>query len=472
MSGISKIESNQPQREITRAIESKDHPRKGAELACYLPHLVVLLVYAVFGTRLFFVISRYAVNVFYWDQWDFNNATLFEHHSLWQIFRWQHGPHRQGLGGILEKLLEPLIRWNTRYESFGIGAIVVVAAVLALYLKKRMFGRIGHEDVIIPLLFLTPVQYEGLLSTPNPAHGPLPLLLMILYCLSWTVHRQLWRYCCVLLTNFLLIYTGFGVFTGFLTPLLIAAEWYRLDTALRRGNHVASAFALLVSVLSVASFFIGYRPTTAAPCSPLRPQSLARYVEFMAVMFANFLGIKESFLVAELVGGGVLLAVLVGLVLAAIGLVSSSKAEREYIIIPGALLAYCFLFCLSAAVGRLCIGLDAAQGSRYTTYLILGFFGLYLCARSVRRSGTRIALLWAVLVLALLSALRLHKSEMQSHATEKRAWVSCYFSRHDIQQCDLMTNFKIYPWPEATHLQQKLDFLKEHRLNLYGEPND
>jgi len=469
MPDISKIEPTQRQGKTSRAIESRSRPTRQAQLASHLPRVLVVLVYAAFAARLFFIISQYAVNVFCWDQWDFNNATLFEHHGLWQIFRWQHGPHRQGLGGVLEKLLEPLIRWNTRYESFGIGAIIVMAAVLALYLKKRMFGRIGYEDMIIPLLFLTPVQYEGLISTPNPAHGPLPLLLMILYCLSWTVHRQLWRYCWVLITNFLLIYTGLGVFAGFLTPMLIAAAWPRSDADLRRRKHIANAFALLVSVLSVASFFIGYKLTTAAPCSSFPPQNPIRYVEFMAVMFANFLGIKKSFLVAEVVGGGILLAVLVGLVLAAIELISANKAQREHKVITGALLAYCFLFCLSAAFGRLCIGLDAAQGSRYTTYLILGFFGLYLCARSVRRNGTRIALLCTVLVLALLSALRLHKSEMRSHAAEKRAWVSCYFARHTVQQCNSVTDFKIYPWPEATHLQEKLDFLEQRHLNLYAD---
>ena len=276
----------------------------------------------------------------------------------------------------------------------------------------------------------------------------------------------------MLITNFLLIYTGFGLFIGFLTPLLIAAEWYRNDTDLRRRNHVGSAFALLVSVLSVASFFVGYKLTAAASCFSLRPENPIRYLEFIALMFANFLGIKKSFLVAELVGGGILLAVLVWLVLATIGLLSSGNAERGQKVIKVALLAYCSLFCLHAAFGRLCIGLDAAQGSRYMTYLIIGFLGLYLCARSVHRSAPRRTFLSAVLALALLGALRLHKAEMQSHASEKRAWVSCYFSRHDIQQCDLVTNFKIYPWPEATNLQQKLDVLERQHLNLYVKPND
>ena len=132
MPGVSKVEASQRQGESSRILEPRSHPTRQTQLACHLPHILVVFVYTAFAARLFFIISRYAVNVFYWDQWDFNNATLFEQHTLWEIFRWQHGPDRQGLGGVLEKLFEPLIHWNTRYESFGIGAIIVIAAILAL----------------------------------------------------------------------------------------------------------------------------------------------------------------------------------------------------------------------------------------------------------------------------------------------------------------------------------------------------
>jgi hypothetical protein len=45
------------------------------------------------------------------------------------------------------KLLEPSIHWNSRYESFGIGAIIVIAALSALYLKKRLYGSIAYTDL-------------------------------------------------------------------------------------------------------------------------------------------------------------------------------------------------------------------------------------------------------------------------------------------------------------------------------------
>ena len=67
--------------------------------------LWVSIVFIVYVVRFFHLISRYAVNIFFADQWDFNNATLFEKHSLWQMFRWQHGPHRHGVGPLRQPAL-------------------------------------------------------------------------------------------------------------------------------------------------------------------------------------------------------------------------------------------------------------------------------------------------------------------------------------------------------------------------------
>src|SRR5215470_20099814 len=117
--------------------------------------VAILAAFAALSARLFTLISHYAVNVFFMDQWDFNEATLFEKHSLWEMFRWQNGPHRQGLGAVLSFLIEPLFHWNSRTESFLVGAIVILAAGCALWLKHRLFGNFTFFDVCIPLVLLT-----------------------------------------------------------------------------------------------------------------------------------------------------------------------------------------------------------------------------------------------------------------------------------------------------------------------------
>jgi hypothetical protein len=55
-------------------------------------------------------------------------------------------------------------------------------------------------------------------------------------------------------------------------------------------------------------------------------------------------------------------------------------------------------------------------------------------------------------------------------ADGKRAWSACYKQMEDIGFCDSFTSFPVYPNPERTQLKQKLDYLKQRRLNLFADP--
>ena len=57
-------------------------------------------VFVVLAVRLANFISSYTVNIIYWDQWDFLQG-LFDGADAWTLFRWQHGPQRQGLGNLI-----------------------------------------------------------------------------------------------------------------------------------------------------------------------------------------------------------------------------------------------------------------------------------------------------------------------------------------------------------------------------------
>ncbi|HZC24528.1 MAG TPA: hypothetical protein VE866_14395, partial [Candidatus Binatia bacterium] len=240
-------------------MEAKQKPGKAIHywLLSYGPAAVVAVAFAFFATRLFRLISQYAVNVFFSDQWDFNNATLFQKHSPWEIFTWQHGPHRQGIGGLFAKLVEPYFGWNSRTESFVVGGVIVVAAICALWLKKKLYGCFSFWDVLIPALIFVPAQYETLFITANFAHGPFPLLLILLYCLAWTCQNRAARYSLILIINFVTIYTGFGLLLGVLTPVLLI-----LDYRSSPEEQLPVAFfigAILISLLSLGSFFVGYQ---------------------------------------------------------------------------------------------------------------------------------------------------------------------------------------------------------------------
>jgi hypothetical protein len=432
--------------------------------------LVVGLVFFLYAARLFRLISRYAVNIFFSDQWDFNQAILFQKHSLWEMFDLQHGPHRQGLGALLSKLVNPPFHWNSRTESFMVGGVIVAAAICALSLKKRLYGPLALSDVAIPAILFIPAQWEALFVAANFAHGPLPLLLIALYCLAWTCGRRVVRYPLVLLINFVTIYTGFGLFLGVLTPILLVLD-YQASIPEKRLPRIYFVSTLVVSLASLGSFFIGYKFQAAIDCFTLQPRSPGSYVTFMAIMFANFLAVKGVGALPWIVGVTILIAMLASLAIAVWQLLRQTLNPRNpnqnRPLITAALIAYCLLFCMSTAYGRLCAGLWTAHSPRYVIYVEIGMLGLYFHLLSLRRALTRRLLLAGLVASILPASLHVDQGDMAYFRDIRQRWKACYLQTEDIKNCDRVAGFPIFPYAERTHLQEKLEYLKRTRQNLY-----
>ena len=421
------------------------------------------------AVRLFRQVSRYAVNIFFSDQWDFNDATLFQKHTLWEMFRWQHGPHRQGLGALFSRLVEPHFHWNSRVEAFLATAIIVVAALCALHLKTRLWGPLSFLDIAIPLIFFTPAQYENLWITPNFAHGPLPLVLVIVYCIALTCRRAVTRYSFALLVNFLAIYTGFALFLGLITPV-----WLLLDYCLERRAGQPSNLtlgALAVSLLSLGSFFVGYVYAPAADCFSLRPQSPVDYFVFVDLILAHFFGARGSRFYTSIPMGSVILALMI-LVLVIFG--KHLKRSRNYTakdLVPAILVSFCLLFCVFNAYGRTCFGRGVAFSSRYTEYVELGVLGMYFQALNARGMWTQKIFPGLVLVALLIGSFSVTPQDgyvMQYFHNIKANWLSCYLRVEDIHRCDEEVGFGLYQFPERTNMKKKLEFLKQTKQNLYS----
>ena len=430
-----------------------------------IPAMALAICTIALGSRFFLFVHRYAVNVFFWDQWDFLDGFFHNQAGLVRLFLWQHGPHREGIGLIADKYLYAWSHWNERVDSFVIGGCVIAATALALVLKRRVFGSFAVSDIAIPAIFLTLGQYETLIGTPNLAYSGLPLLMIVLYCLSLLQRNVTARYGAVLVLNFLLIYTGFGIFMGVVTVGLFALELYWSFRS-RTAVPLALAFAaLLIAVISLASFFIRYVWAPAVDCFELPRHRLWLYPWFMSLMFARFLGLKEGIGPPTMVGLVLLLGALAILVAHVAHLVKHGPAPAP--LLGAVLLGYSLLFSANAALGRVCLGLpEAARSSRYVTLMIPAFLGIYLYLLSWKASHRN-------LVFALLVPWLLIAAVPTTHwfADGKRAWAECYKKIGDIHACDSIAKFPIYPRPEATGLQQKLDFLQQHHLNLFANPH-
>jgi len=431
----------------------------------------VALVFVVYAARMFLLISRYAVNIFFSDQWDFNEATLFHHHSLWQIFTWQHGPHRQGVGGLFEKLVDPMFLWNSRTESFFVGGVIVAAAIATSYLKRRLFGGLSITDVVIPALFFTSAQWETLFVTANFAHGPFPLLLVVLYCLSWTCSKNSFRYPLILITDFLITYTGFGLFLGLLTPFLLVLDYWTSP----RGRPARLHFAVILfaSLAVIGSFFIGYRFNADLECFSFKTRSPASYLNFVGLMFANFLAVRGPHAFPRIIGILILAAVIaaLGIAFKALWRPTIGEQSEDHIlwIVIVTLIAYTLLFCANTAYGRICGGLWMALAPRYAIYLEPAFLGVYFLL--LRHQGQAQKWLIGGFLLAIIAAsLHVDRVDMAHFRDLKQQWKTCYLKTEDVQQCNQLVGSSVYVHsPEQTHLQEKLQFLKQTRQNLYAD---
>lgn len=437
-----------------------------------LINISAVAVFIFIILRWFFLIDKYSVNMLFWDQWDFMGG-LFEDKGAWELFSWQHGPHRQGVGFFLTKLVADLSGWNTRVECFMIGTVICLAASTALALKWRLAGNISAFDIAIPLLYLSPLQFELFANTPNVSHGAMPLLLITLFCLCWTIQNIVLRYALCAAINFMTIYTGFGVFLGCITPSLFLSE---IILAFRTGDQkrkTASVLFFFVSIASMLSFFINYTFNSAAEGFVFPHPEPFIYIKFISVAFATYFGFRMSYEISYFIG--IIIAIFTIYIIVLSGrdicrniLKRTEVNDADQII---ALLAiFSTIFVVNLAIGRACLGIGAATASRYTPYMTPAFFSMYLFAVTKDTiSAKQIAVCAACFSITTFSIGNHNKIYAKQLVSRKERWRSEYLATEDIFLADKLSVFKIYPDPHRANLKGKLDYLKKRGLNLYLE---
>lgn len=416
------------------------------------PPFWIAVTLLLLSIRLILDIDSHAVNLLYWDHWDFYTGR-FEGHGLWSLFRWQHGPHRQGLGAWLIKLVDDSSDWNTRAQSFVAGFLFIASALLALLLKQRLVGKLSWVDCLIPLLFVKISVSDALYGTVNLAHGPLPVFLILLTGWILTFPKGWKQTTAVLVTVFLATYTGFAFFLGLLLPGLF---FYRL---IQDRRSKADLFGLIASLGILVSFFYDYRNRPAAACFVF-PDNPLRYLQFMASQTGIFFGVESIHPSLVTLGYFILAALL--------WIFWRSLREREETLMV--FLGFSLLFSLNCAVGRSCLGMHTSLTSRYVPYLIPVQFALYLYILKFIKAPWRNRSVTAFALILLLNEFLItplnHRSDTENFQVRQK-WAECYRATENIEACDKQTGIQIYPNPAATQLKKKLDYLKEHHLNLF-----
>lgn len=425
-----------------------------------------------FAIRLYNLIKRQAVNILFFDQWDFL-IPLFSNPTSWEMFTYQHGPHRQGLGLFVSSLIGQATNWNTRAECFGMGIILVLVTLGAFLLKWRLFGKLTAWDMLIPSITLSFMQLESIVLTPNPAHGALPILLVIISGLILTLNNFYIRYFGLAFVTFLAIYTGFGFFLGLIAPMIFAfsciSHWLKKE----KKQMIVGGTSFVISIVSFASFFIGYTYSPVQDCFQSPLTNPLNYLSFIGLQLSMFLGFHslQNAGIAQILGI-ILFFALIGAAFKQIWqLLKKCEFESNSIIIF-MMVAFSLLFVLNSTSGRICGGLGGAQSSRYMTLLIPGILGLYF---AVQDSFEKYFLIIVNIILIILfiilpiPQMKEFAEAMNNFTNVKKAWAVCYVERENIEDCNKIAGNVVYPNPAATRMKEKLDLLKEKKYNLFIE---
>jgi hypothetical protein len=413
------------------------------------------------AAQLFSQINRYAVNVLFSDQW-VTYTPLFDNYSWWQTFSMQFGPPRLGLGMFVTELVANLSGWDARAEAFVVGFILVLITACALWLKWRLFRSLTVWDSLIPMICLSLPQIPAHTIVPFPAYSAVPTLLLMFYALSLTCGNVVLRCSLLSALNFLLVFSCWGIFAGVFTPLLLGYLYLR--------GEKWTLFPLAASALTFGLFFSGYTFAPAVACFHFPHYPLIDYFWFVAHLFSYSTGLPcgtHRYFVTK--GFGALLVSGVVFVLAS-GLRRLHRAKeyapRDLVIVF--FIGFSLLFAVNAALGRVCVGVCAANAERYQTLLTPVWLGLYFAAPAGRFRHAAGLLILALCFLMPESQPSHYEGAMKRYAEVKRTWVACYLESGNAVECDARVGMSSSTPTPAIAVQGRLEYLRQRRLSFFA----
>lgn len=418
------------------------------------------------ATRLYQFVDTNAVNLLFWDQWDFYQP-LFANGNAWEIFARQHGPHRQGLGLLITAALAHTSDWNTRWDSFAVLCCIVLSAILAARLCVYAGYSQGVSLAVAALLFFNLRQYEIFVGTPNISHGALPVALLLTTCLVFYLKDAWTRAVLLAVLTFLLIFTGFGLFAGIVIPAVVLAEGATRFVHREKVEVLPVIFLLVTTGLAWAAFSVDYVFAPAVANFRFPHERPWEYAQFAALIAAQGIGIRGTGGFA-LTGGLIIwLAVLFSVARHAARLLrrqGSTAGEMTVLTLAG----FSLLFATNTAVGRVCLGMEGAISSRYIPLILPALLAVFLGLRTLPNSFSAVTA--AVFVIAITpGALTLSRNDVDHIAESKRgrlAWREAYLSSLDENAANAVARYTVYPMPGL--IRERLEFLQRRGLNLHA----
>ncbi|MBA2585906.1 MAG: hypothetical protein H0U99_05420 [Chthoniobacterales bacterium] len=335
-----------------------------ALLACLLPAGIMVLL-----------ISRYGVNVPFWDEW--NLVDLFEkahaHRLSFADFFAQNNEHRVVFPKIIFLLLEHFTHWNTRAEMFF---SVFLCALTALCLQWVLWRTLRLPSprllmlmVIINVLLFSPCQYENWLWGYQLACFLLASCLLAGVAVLCSELPQLVKFLfaggCAMVATFS---GGNGML---LWPLLLLTFLLRTDRSNRKAAIRWSSGWILIATCAAGLYFFHYqKPPWHPPLASSR--NLLDYYCYISAFLGSPLGRHEE-------GASLIWPVSVGSVALALCILIAGTItwrRRDTALLRNAapwisIGGFALLSSIMACITRIGFGRTQALESRYTTFSLL-----------------------------------------------------------------------------------------------------
>lgn len=444
------------------------------------PALIIAAVAAVLlVVRFFWQIHTWAIDIIFWDQFAFYSGA-WDGTNEWALFRWQHGPHRMGLGLNIMRLVNDAFAYDQRVMAFFVGGTMLLAAVSALWLRRRLIGDFHWYDIAIPLLLLSGVQWELYASCVNLSHGALPLLLVILIALCFTMRGHVLKYILIAALTYIATFTGFGFFCIVAVPGMLLVRMVALIAAKQKAARLemtATILALAACGATAWSFFYDYVWEPSVPGFVFPHPRPWEYLEFMAatsayLFGARFPGIGKVPGTGELFYGFIVLAAFSAAGVWCIRRIIKDREDR---------LAYVglFLFLFSAAflanmaIGRVCTGLEHAMASRYMPLVMPAGLGLYLVTLRLRRPSWRAIGVWLLLIAFAVGSFHSPGKLLKHYVRGKTNWLIAYRASGNYVLSEQHAGFQLFPAPVAFgfDIPERVRWLEKHQLSFTrGQP--
>lgn len=406
---------------------------------------------AVLTFSLFTFVNNYAPVLIYMDRW-MSMGPLFDDSPFWKGFTHKHGPHRMGLIYILFSITSYFSEWNSRADMFLQASIYSITALLALRLKYLLFKKLNWFDWVIPAIFIT--TQSALTVTFNPyVHGLIPFFAVSI-SLCYCINNITWR----ILSQALL--AAIGVFSGF--ALVVSLTFLAVEGFFWLKKPSLKTALVLIIPLASLTFMI----TTQGKSPPLSfDNPIEYYLQFITFLSLDFIVVRPlDYWPALLVGG---LSILIFLFWKNQNSESTSTLKTVLLLVGSSL-----IFVLLTAAGRADMGMGNALNSRYIPAMMPLMLGVYFLILKLDLNA------WKYTFLMAFAAIMLRFHFMQDpprinnvikQSAEVAKWENCFLQNKSYNKCSEEINESFVPESKKKGLQEKIDFLKANKLNIFKE---